>query len=359
MAEQLKENRLKENRPKENRPKKGVSGREIALVGVFLAVILMVGLLERMIPLDFIVPGARLGFSNIVILTSIYIFRFRLSFLLVILKCLLTAVISGGISSFLYSISGSLLSLVAMWLAIRFMEKHMSPMGISVIGAMFHSTGQVITACVVLETVGIMAYLPLLLVLSTISGVIVGFVVGAVLPYLRAVIKDPAMKGVSSGRDISEKIPPKDKKIPARRIYNGEIASDGKTNPEVSFKLNREAVMILCLLLVTVALSISAAFLGSSSKLGNLTTEIYENGVLMEVLPMDRSEEFTIETARGYNRIFITEGNVRIIDADCAALTCVHSGAINRDGEMIACLPHHLVVKVKSDWDSGIDVISY
>ncbi|MDR2295730.1 MAG: Gx transporter family protein [Clostridiales Family XIII bacterium] len=159
---------------------------EVALIGVFLAFVLAVGLLERMVPLDFLVPGARLGLSNVVVLTAVYLFRFRVSLLLVILKCALLSVLAGGPSSFLYGISGSLLSLVAMQLLVRGLGTRVGPIGVSAVGAACHSAGQVLVACAVLESMGMIAYLPPLLLVSLVSGVVVGVIVRQAVPRLRA-----------------------------------------------------------------------------------------------------------------------------------------------------------------------------
>jgi heptaprenyl diphosphate synthase len=161
----------------------------VALIGVFLAVILAAGLLERAVPLDFLVPGARLGLSNVVVLTAVYMFRFRVVFILVVLKCALMSMLAGGPSSFIYSLSGSLLSFVAMWLLVRAFSDKISPIGVSAAGAAFHSAGQVLAACLVLENMGMFAYLPPLLIISLISGVLVGVIVKRVLPILRALEK--------------------------------------------------------------------------------------------------------------------------------------------------------------------------
>ncbi|MDR2089630.1 MAG: Gx transporter family protein [Clostridiales Family XIII bacterium] len=159
---------------------------EVALIGVFLAFILAVGLLERMVPLDFLVPGARLGLSNVVVLTSVYLFRFRVTLLLVILKCALLSMLAGGPASLIYSVSGSLLSLAAMQLLVRCLPGRIGPIGVSAAGAACHSAGQVLAACFVLENMGMLAYLPPLLLISLVSGVLVGVIVQQTVPRLRA-----------------------------------------------------------------------------------------------------------------------------------------------------------------------------
>jgi heptaprenyl diphosphate synthase len=174
----------------------GGKARRVALLGVFLAFILIVGLVERMIPLDFIVPGVRLGFSNIVVLLSLYIFRTRYALCLVVMKCVLLAALTGGVSSFIYSICGSLLSFAAMALMVKRLGEKVGPVGVSVVGAVCHIAGQLAVASLILESANIFALMPPLMLLSGASGLLVGVVVRAALRHL------PYLKSVSRGRII-------------------------------------------------------------------------------------------------------------------------------------------------------------
>jgi heptaprenyl diphosphate synthase len=170
--------------------KKGTLQRgDVALIAVFLAFILITGLLERLIPLDFIVPGARLGLSNIVILVSLYIFKRYISVILVVLKCLLLSFIAGGPSSLFYSLGGSLLALLVMAALIYFLGEKISPVGVSVAGAAAHSTGQVAVSCIILQNAALFLYLPLLGIISIISGFVVGIIAQGALPSIRKAVR--------------------------------------------------------------------------------------------------------------------------------------------------------------------------
>ncbi|PLS32290.1 hypothetical protein CYV26_15265 [Carnobacterium maltaromaticum] len=50
-----------------------------------------------------------------------------------------------------------------------------------------------------------------------------------------------------------------------------------------------------------------------------------------------------------FNLLEIKDETIRMIDADCNDLVCVRSfGAISKPGETILCLPHKLIVEVRS-----------
>lgn len=59
-------------------------------------------------------------------------------------------------------------------------------------------------------------------------------------------------------------------------------------------------------------------------------------------------ETFTVETAGGKNIIAVENGAIAVIDADCPARVCVRQGPISRPGEVIACLPHRLLIEVRN-----------
>jgi len=73
----------------------------------------------------------------------------------------------------------------------------------------------------------------------------------------------------------------------------------------------------------------------------------------------DRTER--IETEYGYNLLTIEGGKAKITDADCKNRDCLSFGYISREGEIIVCLPHRLMVKIVSSETGGeaIDSVSY
>jgi len=164
----------------------GNKSKKVALFGVFLAFILVMGLIERMIPLDGIAPGMKLGIANLAVVISLYIFSARDTLVLVILKCMMTAMLSGSVMALLYSVPASFASLAAMYVLIR--VKIASPVGVSVVGAAFHNTTQIIVARYILGTWGILIYLPFLLAIGTVSGVLIGMLAKSMLPKLWAYI---------------------------------------------------------------------------------------------------------------------------------------------------------------------------
>lgn len=135
---------------------------------------LVIGLFEMMLPTPVAIPGAKLGLSNMVVLITILFFGNREGIVVAALKSILLVIVTGSVTSFIFSFTGAMLSTVSMSLANSFLKKYISTVGISLIGSAFHNMGQVLAACIVLNTFSIISYLPLLLVLGIFTGYFVG-----------------------------------------------------------------------------------------------------------------------------------------------------------------------------------------
>jgi heptaprenyl diphosphate synthase len=78
---------------------------------------------------------------------------------------------------------GALLSGTVMYLMKRFSK--LSIVGVSIIGSIFHSVGQVLVAIVLLNTINMIYYLPWLLLFSIPTGVIVGTISKELVNYFQ------------------------------------------------------------------------------------------------------------------------------------------------------------------------------
>ncbi len=81
---------------------------------------------------------------------------------------------------------------------------------------------------------------------------------------------------------------------------------------------------------------------------GDPVLHIYINGDLIDTydLLQDGTITLPIETVDSYNTVIIENGMVWVEDADCPKRNCVHQGPINRIGDIIACPPHKLVLRI-------------
>ena len=89
----------------------------MTLLANFLAIAIVLNIIESAIPI-IPVPGAKLGFANVVTLIIIYVYSFKDGFALTILRVLLVALLSGKLLGpiFYMSMSGAVIATLAMGL---------------------------------------------------------------------------------------------------------------------------------------------------------------------------------------------------------------------------------------------------
>lgn len=148
--------------------------KKMVFVALLVALALAISLVESMIPVPFVAPGAKLGLSNIVILVTLVVFGLKEGFTVATMKSFLLMLITGSVSSFFYSFAGAVLSTLAMYVAYYKFGNYFSLIGVSIIGAVAHNLGQILVASFVLGTVMIFTYLPVLIFTGLATGYFVG-----------------------------------------------------------------------------------------------------------------------------------------------------------------------------------------
>lgn len=162
--------------------------RKLTHLSMLLALSVVLNIFESMIPiLGNIIPGSKLGLANVVILFVIYTYSFKDAIFLSVARVLLVGILRTGLFNiiFLFSLGGALLSVIAMYLAHRFTK--LSVVGVSIIGATFHSIGQILIAIIILQLPNMIFYLPYLLLLSIPTGIAVGLIASKVLSLYKKV----------------------------------------------------------------------------------------------------------------------------------------------------------------------------
>ena len=131
-------------------------------------------LLESLMPIPFLAPGAKLGLSNIITIAAIYILGTFDALIILTLRIMLSAIFVGSPMVILFSITGGLLSFMSMIICKRF-EKF-SIIGVSAAGGFFHNLGQIVVAIFVMSSQKIINYLPVLGICGIFTGIIIGII---------------------------------------------------------------------------------------------------------------------------------------------------------------------------------------
>ena len=161
------------------------SAQRVAVSGLLTSLMLVFGLIERQFPLTAAIPGVKLGLANSVLLYSLYMLGVKQSFILMLLKALMSWLIYTNMSAMFYSLGGGLASLLVMILLSRM--NGVSILGVSALGAVFFNVGQILVAVAMLNTPQLLvAYLPVLMVSGVVTGVLTGVVAKMVLKHLKS-----------------------------------------------------------------------------------------------------------------------------------------------------------------------------
>lgn len=216
--------------------------KRITRFGLLTALALVLGYLDRAIPLSGLLggvaPGIKLGLANTVLLYAVCLMDRRSAALLMLVKVLLSGFLFGSLSAILYSLAGGILSLLVMlcvrrnpacgalgiallsvlseaalllrvpapqgpllvcavlialacaaglaaWYLIR-RRPEWGVIGMSLAGAVAHNVGQVLAAAAVLRTPGLLyTYLPILIGVGAAVGALTGLVAQRVFRALR------------------------------------------------------------------------------------------------------------------------------------------------------------------------------
>ena len=151
------------------------------------AVAVVLSLVERMFPLDAIVPvpGVKLGLANVVTLFALTRLSARDAFAIVVTRVAISSLLMGSVSAF--SLFGGLLSLIVMGILLKAEGRFCSLFGVSVGGAAAHNIGQMAAAVIWLKNWAVIAYLPFLLVMSVPLGLVTGLTCSVVLHHLKKI----------------------------------------------------------------------------------------------------------------------------------------------------------------------------
>lgn len=159
--------------------------RKIAYFGVLTALALIFSYVEHLIPIHFAIPGIKLGLANLCVLIVLYKIGIKEAVILSVTRVILAGFMFSNLFAILYSMFGGLLSLLVMWILKR--TAWFSVIGISMAGGVFHNIGQLIVAGVVVESLSVFYYLPVLVFSGIVTGILIGVLANEMLKRIRKI----------------------------------------------------------------------------------------------------------------------------------------------------------------------------
>ena len=158
-------------------------------MGLLLAVSLILSYIESVLPFNFGIPGMKLGLPNLAVVLALYLFGWQEALLINISRIVLAGFMFGNLAGILFSLAGAFVSFVFMLVARK--TRLFSAGGVSMVGGVMHNAGQLLIAVLIVKTVGILYYLPILLIAGMVTGGLIGIIVMKTIPYLRKLVYEP------------------------------------------------------------------------------------------------------------------------------------------------------------------------
>ena len=144
--------------------------RKMVLLGLLTAIALTIFMLEAQIPAPVPIPGVKLGLANIV---TVFLLGPGEGCLVLAARIFLGAVFAGNFSTILYSAAGGSLAILVTILLRRVLKENQLWVA-GCAGAAAHSVGQMAVAVCISGTPALLAYLPILIAISLITGLFTG-----------------------------------------------------------------------------------------------------------------------------------------------------------------------------------------
>lgn len=117
-----------------------------------------------------------------------------------------------------------------------------------------------------------------------------------------------------------------------------------------------DVIIIAALLALTTLLLVLSLLPQQTARVAVVTVD----GEIVVRLPLDVDTQYTISENGHINVIEVSDGKVRMLDANCPDGTCIGQGWISDGAEVIVCLPNRVAVTLEGSSDDGrIDAVAY
>ena len=147
--------------------------RKLTLLSMLCAIALTIFMVEAQIPPLTPIPGIKMGLANIITVLTVFAIGSKEAAAVLFVRIFLGAVFAGNFSTIFYSGAGGLCAILVTILSRKILTKKQLWIA-GVLGAIAHSVGQMAMAIAITQTVGLIAYLPVMIAASIVSGTFTG-----------------------------------------------------------------------------------------------------------------------------------------------------------------------------------------
>ena len=147
--------------------------KKLTLLSLLTAIALTIFMVEAQIPALVPIPGIKMGLANIVTVFTVFAIGSREAAAVLFVRIFLGAVFAGNFSTIFYSAAGGACAIAVTILLKKILTKKQLWVA-GALGAIAHSIGQMAMAITLTSTPGLIAYLPVMIVVSIITGTFTG-----------------------------------------------------------------------------------------------------------------------------------------------------------------------------------------
>jgi heptaprenyl diphosphate synthase len=147
--------------------------KKLTTMALLTAIALTIFMIEAQIPPIVPIPGVKLGLANIVTVFAVFALGPGEAAMILASRIFLGAVFAGNFSSILFSGAGGACAILVTILLRKILTKKQLWVAGS-LGAVAHSIGQMAAAIFISGTPGLIIYLPVMLVISIVTGTFTG-----------------------------------------------------------------------------------------------------------------------------------------------------------------------------------------
>lgn len=157
--------------------------KKLTTLALFTTLALGIYAVEAALPTLIPIPGIKPGLSNIITLVVLHRYGFKETLTVLLARIFLSTLLFGQALSLLYSLAGGICCLPIMYLVSRLLRRKMLFIT-GIMGALSHNAGQLLVALLITRVMGVLSYLPFLIISGIITGCFTGLCSGFLLKYL-------------------------------------------------------------------------------------------------------------------------------------------------------------------------------
>lgn len=154
---------------------------KLSITSLLLAFSIILGYIEYLVPLNYSLPGIKLGLANSAIIFALFAVGFKHSFFINVLRVFIVSMLFNNILTLTFSLSGAIISLLVMQVLKHYKFNIIS---ISIAGGVMHNLTQLFVFYIVSGVFELYYYLPVLMFSGVFAGLLIGLISKRILKIL-------------------------------------------------------------------------------------------------------------------------------------------------------------------------------